>query len=123
MNPNNRFYKILANLVDENFSNLEITNLKTLLKKHHIALYDVIDSCEIKGSSDASIQYVQLTDVNKINNDSKINTIVLNGKTASKYFVKPMNFNGRILHLPSTSAANARCKLDTLINEWQKITE
>ena len=63
------------------------------------------------------------TDVNKINNDSKIDTIVLNGKTASKYFVKPMNFNGRILHLPSTSAANARCSLDQLIYEWKKITE
>ena len=118
----NRFWKVLANIFNDNVP-ITIVDKKQFLNRNYIALYDVIDSCEIKGSSDASIQNVQLTNLDKIINNSKIDLIVLNGKTASKYFVKPVYFEGKILHLPSTSAANARCSLDKLINEWKKITE
>ncbi len=120
--PQNRFWKVLSNIFEDELPKT-IEEKKAFLTKHHIALYDVIDSCEIKGSSDASIQNVHLTDLNQILMNSRIDTIVLNGKTASKYFVKPLPFDGRVVHLLSTSAANARCSLDTLINEWQKITE
>ena len=118
----NRFWKVLANIFNDNVP-ITIVDKKQFLNRNYIALYDVIDSCEIKGSSDASIQNVQLTNLDKIINNSKIDLIVLNGKTASKYFVKPVHFEGKILHLSSTSAANARCSLDKLINEWKKITE
>ena len=120
--PQNRFWKVLANLFNENVP-ITMEDKKEFLNRYHIALYDVIDSCDIKGSSDASIQNVQLTDLNRILVNSKIDRIVLNGKTASKYFVVPSTFGGRILHMPSTSAANARCSLDTLMNEWKIITE
>lgn len=120
--PQNRFWKVLSSIFEDELP-ITIEDKKAFLTKHHIALYDVIDSCEIKGSSDASIQNVQLTNLEEIVNHSKIDTIVLNGKAASKYFVRPLNFDGRVLHLPSTSAANARCNLDRLINEWKYITE
>ena len=43
------------------------------------------------------------------------------GKTASKYFVKPNNFDGEIVVLPSTSAANASYSLVKLIDTWKVI--
>ena len=55
MHKQNRFYKILSNLFNEDFYNCSIDNKKELLKKHHIALYDVIDECEINNSNDETI--------------------------------------------------------------------
>ena len=62
---NNRFWKILGMLFNE-----EIEDKKSFLLKHHIALFDVIESCDIIGSSDASIQNVKPNDLSIILNNS-----------------------------------------------------
>jgi hypoxanthine-DNA glycosylase len=49
--PQNRFWKIIFELLNENFTTDYSEKIK-ILKKHHIALWDVIDSCERKGSLD-----------------------------------------------------------------------
>ena len=64
---NNRFWKILGMLFNE-----EIEDKKSFLLKHHIALFDVIESCDIIGSSDASIQNVKPNDLSIILNNSNV---------------------------------------------------
>ena len=120
--PQNRFWKVLALCVEDNVPET-LEEKKQFLSKHQIALWDVIASCEIQGSSDASIQNVLLTDVSWLIHQTQVDTIVLNGKTAKKYFKKPERFDGRILVMPSTSAANAQYSLERLYEEWKKISE
>ena len=50
--PQNRFWRMLAAVFGEKVP-AYIPAKKALLLRHHIALWDVIASCEIEGSSDA----------------------------------------------------------------------
>ena len=122
MNKNNRFYKVLAVLFNDDFTNKDINKKIELLKKHHIALYDVIKSCTINNSSDASISNVVPNDIDKIIKNSKIKKIFLNGKKAYELFIKYFpNLQNMAYLLPSTSSANASYSLEKLILQWSII--
>lgn len=115
--PQNRFWKILSHLYQE-----EIVDKKEFLTKHHIALFDVCASCEIKGSSDASIKKVVPNDLSKIMKESQIKAIILNGKTATNLYQKLIKgLEIETISLPSTSPANATYSLDKLVEEYQII--
>ncbi len=117
--PKNRFWPVLASIFKE-----EIVDKKEFLKKHNIALFDVCASCEIKGSSDASIKEVKPNDLSQILKESKIKIIFLNGKTASNLYKKYMkNIELPTITLPSTSPANATVNLEKLINKYKIIKE
>mgnify|MGYP000937810842 CR=1 FL=1 len=91
-----------------------------MLLRNYIAVWDVIQSCEITGSSDASIRNVIVNDISEILNTADIKQIIANGGTSCKLYRKFLfPVTGRdILRLPSTSPANAACTLDKLIREW-----
>lgn len=74
MNANNRFWKVMEALFQE-----EIHDKKQFCLDHHIALWDVIYSCTIKGSSDSSIQNVQVNDIPLLCHNSNIHAIFLTG--------------------------------------------
>lgn len=115
--PKNRFWKVLSNIFNE-----EIIDKKAFLDKHHIALFDVCASCEIKGSSDASIKKVIPNDLTDILNTAKIKIIILNGSTASKLYKKYMtDIPIEAITLPSTSPANAKFSLEMLTNYYKII--
>ena len=115
MHPKNRFYPLLKEVFDDDFTNLDIEVKKELLLKHHIALFDVIQSCEIVGSSDSSIKNIKVNDIKKIIDNTKINKIILNGKLAYNLFIKHFpDLVNIAYYLPSTSAANAACSLEKL---------
>ena len=121
MNKTNRFYKVLSLVFDdENFLNENINIKINTLKKHKIALYDVIESCKIINSSDSSIMDVKLTNIDELIDNYPIKCIVLNGKKAYELFIK--NYKHLIdmcIYLPSTSAANATFTLDKLYDQWK----
>ena len=113
--PQNRFWKVLASIFEE-----EIVDKKEFLKQHKIALFDVCASCEIKGSSDVSIKEVVPNNIKEILEESAIQHIILNGKTASKLYQKYMKeIKVPSITLPSTSPANATFSLEKLIEEYQ----
>ena len=115
----NRFWPVLSNVFKE-----EIIDKKTFLEKHQIALYGVCASCEIKGSSDASIKEVIPNDLSEILASSKIKIIILNGKTASNLYKKLFKeIKLPTITLPSTSPANATFSLNSLIEEYQIIKQ
>jgi len=119
MHPQNRFWKILSNLFDIDFVSLNIAQKTQALLDLHIALYDVITSCDIIGSSDASISNPTYIDMNMFPN---IKRIYLNGQKAYDLFIKKYPELQDISYkLPSTSPANAKCSLQNLIEEWSII--
>lgn len=117
-----RFWKVLSELLSCK-EPLEIEEKKEILLKHHIAIWDVIDSCDIKGSSDSSIRNVVPADISSILKQSSVQKIYANGKTAGKLYQKYIqpNTNMGIEILPSTSPANAACSLEDLQNTWRII--
>ena len=118
-NKTNRFWNVLEILFD---TKLTTDTLKEkFLINNNIALWDVIKSCEIKGSSDSSIKNVKVNNINKIIKDSKINHIFCTGKLAYNLFNKYIKLNIPVSYLPSPSSANAKMKLNDLINDYKVI--
>ena len=79
--PQNRFWKLLARLTNWP-QPTTIPEKKEMLLKNNIAIWDVIQSCEIAGSSDSSIKNVIANDLTQVLSDSSITRIYANGKTA-----------------------------------------
>ena len=120
--PRNRFWKVTAAVfgcpvpqtVDEK---------RAFLLANRIAVWDVIASCEIEGSSDSTIRNVTPNDLSRILNAAPVEQIFVNGKTALKYYEKYLRpVTGReAVCLPSTSPANAAWKLEKLTEAWSII--
>ena len=87
MHPQNRFYPLLKEVFNDDFTTLDLVKKKELLLKHKIALFDVIKSCEIIGSSDSSIKNITPNYIEYIVKNSNIKKIILNGKLAYNLFV------------------------------------
>lgn len=117
--PRNRFWKVLSALLDCE-EPVGIEEKKKMLLQHHIAVWDVIDSCDIKGSSDSSIRNVVPADIAGLLLKSSIRYIYANGKTAGNLYQKYIQpeVDMEIAILPSTSPANAACSLEDLIKAW-----
>ena len=100
-----------------------IEEKRAFLLSSNIALWDVIASCEITGSSDSSIKNVVANDLTEILGTANIKKIFVNGKTAEKYYNRYIkNRIGRdAVCLPSTSPANAMWNVESLVEEWKKI--
>ena len=118
--PQNRFYKVLSNIFNEPLP-LDIESKKELLNKHHIALYDVIYSCDISNSDDSSIRNVTPINIKELlDKFPNINRIIVNGNKAkelfNRYLLKDIDTqNMEIGYAPSTSSANAKMNLEGLI--------
>lgn len=120
--PQNRFWKVISKILENNCPQT-IEEKKNLLISNNIALWDVIESCNIKGSSDSSISDVRPNDLSLILENSNIKQIFTNGKTAEKYYNKYIKNITKLdtICLPSTSPANASKSIDDLIIEWNII--
>lgn len=122
--PQNRFWKVLAGVLEEPVPG-SIEEKKIFLLKHRIALWDVIASCTIEGSSDSTIKNVVPNDLSGILSAADISRIFCNGGASFQYYKKyqePRTGRAAVL-LPSTSPANAAWSLDRLIREWAAIRD
>ena len=124
MHPQNRFWRVLEKVFDENIGD-SISDKKDFLKKHKIALWDVIESCNIRGSSDISIKDVKVNDINKIIKNSNVRVIFTTGKKAydlyNKYCFKDTNINA--IWLYSTSPANCAISFERLVDNYKIINK
>lgn len=107
--PQNRLWKVLADILREPVP--ETTSAKErFLREHHIAMWDVLKSCSIKGADDSTISDPEPNDIQKILSAAKIRTIYTTGKKATDLYRKlcyPSTGQPSI-YLPSTSPANCR---------------
>ena len=118
--PQNRFWKVIAAVTDWEIPST-IEEKKKMLLENHIAIWDVIASCDIEGSSDSSIKNVVPNDLEMILSAGKIRQIYTNGGTASRLYRKYCQNKTDIedIKLPSTSPANAAYSLGKLMEEWR----
>lgn len=122
MHPSNRFWRLMDMIFYDHFSSVDIEEKIDQLHKHHIALYDVIEQCEIEGSKDSSIESVVVHDIINMIRDTQIKKIFLNGKKAASLFHKHFpTLKDMATDLPSTSSANARYSLEDLFECWKII--
>ena len=115
----NRFWKVIATVLKVETPQT-VEQKRKMLLEHGIALWDVIASCDITGSSDSSIKNVTANDLSPIFAAAQIRGIFVNGKTAEKYYKKYTfpQINRSAICLASTSPANAAWTLDALIGQW-----
>lgn len=119
--PQNRFWKVIAALTQSEVP-ATVEEKKKLLLENRIAVWDVIEQCEIIGSSDSSIKNVTAADLECIFQKADIEQIFANGQTAKKLYdrYQKKNCGREIIGLPSTSPANAAFSLERLIEEWRR---
>lgn len=120
--PQNRFWKVLSALTKSPLPS-SVEEKKALLLQNGIALWDVIKSCDIEGSSDLSIRNVVPHDITIVTSNAPIKHIYANGSKAYELFFRFCeNPSGLpVTKLPSTSPANASYSLERLIQAWQVI--
>ncbi|TGY95994.1 DNA-deoxyinosine glycosylase [Petralouisia muris] len=150
--PQNRFWKVLAAITGEPIPG-SVPEKKHLLLSHRIAVWDVILSCDIIGSSDSSIRNVIPADIPGLLKETSIQAVFGNGNKACELYEKytapmltassplpagsfrqkqqkftdapPMDISrhAAIRRLPSTSPANAAWTLERLTEYWKQATE
>ena len=106
-NPQNRFWKTVCGFFGEPVP-ADVAGKKQFLRRRKIALWDIVMSCEIVGSSDASIREEDLADVASLVAGSAIEAVFCNGKTAYAMLMRRPSPGVRVECLPSTSPANPR---------------
>ena len=120
--PQNRFWKVVA-AVHDCAVPVSVEEKRAFLLEHGIAVWDVIQSCEIKGSSDSSIKDAVANDLRVILDAADIRQIFVNGKKAEELYKKYIapKIGRDAVCLPSTSPANAAWSVERLVAEWKRI--
>ena len=86
-NPRNRFWRVMARVLGELVpADEDIPAKRRLLLAHCVALWDVVQSCDVRGSSDASIKNVVPVDVARITSVSPVRAVLCNGGTAGRLY-------------------------------------
>ncbi len=119
-NKQNRFWKVLAAVLEKDLPET-IDDKKRLLTENKIALWDVIESCEITKSSDSSIRNVKVNDISLIIHSGNIRKIGCNGDKAYQLYKRYVLPNVKIdaVRLPSTSSANAKRNFTDLVKIYR----
>lgn len=121
--PQNKFWKIICEIFNEEFTTNYQQRIE-ILEKHHIALWDVIDTCERKGSLDSEIRNEEANKIEELlQNFPNIKAIFCNGQKSHKNLQKILGkkFRMPIIVLPSTSPAYAGLKYEEKLLSWQEI--
>lgn len=118
--PQNRFWRVLSTLYAEPMPG-STEEKRSLLLRHHLALWDVIASCEIEGSSDSSLRNVEANDIAPLIAGSQIRRVYANGATAGRLYRQHLLSKTGIpaVTLPSTSPANASFSFEKLCLAWR----
>jgi hypoxanthine-DNA glycosylase len=135
MHPQNRFWSVMAEVFGETLAHPNnapdhtsaIEERRDFLLRHHLAMWDVLASCEITGAADSSIKNAIPNDFSEILENSKVRQIICTGKTSFNLWQKNCaalyepRYNLTVHCLPSTSPANAQWSKEKLIEEYKAI--
>lgn len=123
--PRNRFWKVLADVLGEKVVPQTVKERTDFLTRHNIALWDVLESCEIKGASDVSIRNARPNDMNRILQAADIRAIFVAGTKAAKLYKKLClpTCGVEAIQLPSTSPANCGCSYEDLRKAYSQICD
>ena len=120
----NHFWKIIAGLFG-GAGEWSYAEKVRLLKQNHIALWDVLESCERVGAADSKMREMRPNDIpGLVARHPNIEAIFLNGGTAEKLFLKffrEVEEKLSITRLPSTSPAHASMPFEAKLKAWSAI--
>ncbi len=123
MHPQNRFWRMLCSVLGENLPDT-IQQRKQFCLKHGIALWDVLESCDISGASDSTIKNAVPNRLEVIFSSADIRAVFTTGKKAHQLYER---YFGSDPHpeicLPSTSPANRTISEEDMLEEYRKIAE
>ncbi len=114
----NRFWRVLSDLFDEKIAD-DINSKTQFLLNQHIALWDVVYSCEITKAADSKIKNVTVNDFSKIFNKTGNIPVFTLGNTATKLYKKHTGEDS--IKLPSTSPANCKLSYNELLKAFSII--
>ena len=120
--PQNRFWRVMAALLSADVPQT-VEEKRAFLLANHIALWDVIASCRIEGSSDSSIRDAVPTDLSDVLAHAPIQAVFCNGQTAFRLYARYQEQETGLpaMLLPSTSPANAAYSVPRLLESWRII--
>lgn len=123
-NPQNRFWGVLGALWGEETGTSNDARRGFCLA-HHVALWDVLASCRIAGAQDASITDPVPNDVARVLRAAPIVRVFTTGGTATRLYRRLLEDSCGMpcTGLPSTSPANARMRLDDLVEAYLPLRE
>ncbi len=112
-NKQNKFWKLMATLLNESMPETILAK-KELLISHKIALWDVVESCEIEGSLDTNIKCPIIADIPFLISQTNITKILCNGQKSYALLCKHFpNLAPIAICMPSTSPANTKFDANT----------
>lgn len=123
--PQNSFWKIIFKIFNEDFTTDYPARIK-MLTDNNIALWDVIDSCERKGSLDSDIKNEEANKIEELlTNHPNIKAIFCNGQKSYKNLQRILgkDFHIPVFVMPSTSPAYAALKFEEKLLHWEKIVD
>ena len=118
MHPQNRFWPVIATIFGVPVPETNEGKTKLLLE-NDIALWDVLASCDITGSGDASIKNAVCNDIGALIKGKQIERILCNGGKAYTLYMQNFNFPLPVVKMPSTSPANASWSIERLTSAWR----
>lgn len=121
----NQFWRIIFTLFGEELPDSYKEKSDFLIKKN-IAIWDVLESCEGKGSLDSSIKNEKPNNFKKFFKEyPQIEHIFFTSKKAEEFYKKyvGLDIKKKFITLPSPSSANARMTLDQKIEQWKILAE
>ena len=122
--PQNRFWSVLAAVFGED-APATVGGKRALALRHHIAMWDTLHSCEIRGASDTSIKNPVANDLKWLIDQTAVRAVFCTGATSYKYYNRLCRAQTGIeaVCLPSTSPANAAWSRERLVEAYRVIAE
>ena len=118
--PRNQFFSLLADTFNEKRPT-SIPEKIELLKKHNIALWDMVKGANRKNSLDSSLKDIQLNDIKSLlDRYPNIKLIAFTSKTAERLF-KKLNIDFPTAYLPSPSPAYAKMRYEDKLKVYKEI--
>lgn len=122
MHPQNRFWKMLCAVLGEEIPP-GIEGRRGLCLRHGIALWDVLESCEISGAEDSSIRGAVPNKLRLITDNCDIRAVFTTGKKAHMLYGRYFSDLMTDICLPSTSPANRTISEEEMLKQYMKIAE
>nr|WP_200762328.1 DNA-deoxyinosine glycosylase [Nitrosophilus alvini] len=117
----NQFWKILSNIFEENEPKT-IEEKTEFLKKHHIALWDMVKVCSRQNSLDSSLKDVEVNDIEALLKKYRgIKALFFTGKKAYNLYKKHFShLSIPAVYLPSPSPAYVKMSYEEKLKIWKR---
>ncbi|MDC8787275.1 DNA-deoxyinosine glycosylase [Roseateles koreensis] len=122
--PRNQFWPILSSLWGHDLMHMSYAERLAFVCERGLAIWDVYDSCERKGSLDSAIQATQLNDLPGLAGRMPgLRAIAHNGGESARYRRVTEGLGLPVYTLPSTSPANASWSFERKLAAWREVFE